>query len=129
VLHRPVSPAAAAAWVGFVLDEWSETIPSTSEDTGLTFHYDAPGAEAPQTVLIAVAPDPTEEIWDLATLTDILHETLDLAKMRAVDGELLGVLGQLLPAVYLAANPDEETIATDFTGMLIQEAQIFRGES
>jgi len=37
-------------------------------------------------------------------LVATLEETLELAKLRLVDGELLGAIGQLTPAVYLAAN-------------------------
>ena len=55
--------------------------------------------------------------WDLETLLDTLNETLDLAKVRAVDGELLP-LGQLLPAIYLAANPRRDTVSTDLRAIL-----------
>jgi hypothetical protein len=36
-----------------LLDEWTELIPNEREDAGVVFHYDSPGAEAPQAVLIA----------------------------------------------------------------------------
>ena len=55
--------------------------------------------------------------WDLETLLDTLNEMLDLAKVRAVDAELLP-LGQLLPAIYLAANPRSDTVSTDLRGIL-----------
>ncbi len=42
----------------------------------------------------------------------MVNETLDLAKLRGVDGELLGELGQLLPGIYLAANASDDTIST-----------------
>ena len=76
-------------------------IPRPTEQSGIAVHYDDPGAEAPQTILLAVPPTSAPR-WDLASLLAILNETLDLAKVRAVDGELLGALGQLLPAIYLA---------------------------
>src|SRR5258706_227134 len=46
------------------------------------------------------------------------QETLALAKTRAVDGDLLGELGQLLPTVYVAANTEGDTIGTRFAGKL-----------
>jgi hypothetical protein len=115
VMHREQKPAVGDPWAGLLLDEWPELIPNNSELTGVTFHYDDPGAEAAQAVLIAIPPTPAKR-WDLPTLVDTLHETLDLIKMRAVDGDLLGELGHLLPAVYLAANAAGDTVATDFSG-------------
>ena len=120
VLHRPVTPAADALWAGLLVDEWPELIPGTAETTGLAFHYDDPGAEAPQTVLLAVPPA-GETHWDFDTLVEILRDTLDLAKIRGVDGELLGILGQLLPAVYLSANVKDETVNTSFADLLIAD--------
>jgi hypothetical protein len=55
---------------------------------------------------------------------DTLHETLDLIKMRAVDGDLLGELAHLLPAVYLAANAAGDTVATDFSGRRSTDPEI-----
>jgi hypothetical protein len=116
-LYRPdkPNPAANATWTGLLLDEWTELIPNKTELTGITFHYDDPGAEAAQAVLLAVPPR-TEGHWDLETLIAILHETVDLAKIRAIDGELLGALGQVLPAIALAANTatPSDTVSTDF---------------
>jgi hypothetical protein len=110
------NPAGAEGWVGLLLDEWTEGIPSTSELTGIAFNYDDPDSEAPQAILIAVpaVPGGVDGHWDLPSLVDTLRETLDLAKIRAVDSELLDSLGQLLPAIYLAANPRDETVSTDF---------------
>lgn len=119
VLNRAGAPAATDAWVGLMLDEWSEIIPARREDTSIAFHYDDPGAEAPQVVLIAVPPVTTPQ-WDLDTLHDILHDTLDLAKLRAVDGDLLP-LGQLLPAIYMTANTRREAVTADL-GAILQRA-------
>jgi hypothetical protein len=120
VLHRPASPAAGGVWAGLLVDEWTELIPNERELTGIAFHYDNPKAEAPQAVLVAVPPT-GKATWDLETVLDILHETLDLAKVRAVDGQLVRGLGQLLPAVLLAANHSRETISTDFTRLRVAD--------
>lgn len=111
-LFRVVAPPPAAPWVGLAIDEWHEVIPAAKETTGLAVHHDAPGAEAAQAVLIAVPP---AGVWNQATLETILDETFDLAKIRAVDFEVLDDYAQILPAVYLAANAAGDTVATDFT--------------
>lgn len=116
-------PAANAQWVGLLLDEWTELIPNREESTALAFHYDDPGAEAPQAVLIAVPPDNAEN-WSLDTVIAVLRETLEMAKLRAVDGDLLGVLSQILPATFLAANPRADTVAVQFKGTLMKDAVI-----
>jgi hypothetical protein len=54
----------------------------------------------------------------------VLRETLDLAKLRAVDIDLLGVLSQIIPATFLAANSKLDTVAVKFTGTLQKDAVI-----
>jgi hypothetical protein len=119
-------PPTTAPWVGLVLDDWTELIPLSTQSTAVAFHYDDPGAEAPQALLLAVPPDDRER-WSLDVLSTIVRETFQLAKLRAVDGELLGSLSQVLPATYLAANPKNDTVATRFTSLLATEAVIVRG--
>ncbi|MBN1491800.1 MAG: hypothetical protein JXA69_17945 [Phycisphaerae bacterium] len=136
VLHRsldpatdqPIALAADQEWVGLLLDEWVELIPNAREEAGVVFQYDSPGAQAPQAVLLAVRPIRTER-WDLETLIRILHQTLELAKIRAVDSEYLGLYGQLLPMTFLAANPVNETVATNFVGSLVAEAFVVKQET
>ena len=125
LLYRVAAPAAGDPWFGLLLDEWTEMIPLPTEQTGVAFHFDNPGAEAPQTILIAVPPvvEPRGR-WQLDWLLDILNETLDLARIRGVDGELLGELGQLLPAIYLADSTDDVTVRTDFRTAIRAEATI-----
>jgi hypothetical protein len=122
-LARAVAPNATDPWAGLLIDEWTELIPNAEEAGALAFHFDSPGAEAAQAVLIAVPPAQTEQ-WDLDSLIDILNETLDLAKIRAVDGELLGKLSQLLPAIYLTTNTEDDTVSTRFTTAVAAEAFI-----
>jgi hypothetical protein len=92
-----------AKCAGLMIDEWVEVIPRRTMQTSLAFHYDAPGARAPQAILLAVSPDPSMP-WDAGTLEAIVAETLELAKLRAVDYDAISSLGQLLPAVFLANN-------------------------
>jgi len=131
VFHRlnstTLSDDADEPWVGLMLDEWPELAPHAEEDAGLAFHYDSPGAQAPQAVLVAVPPEPTEH-WDLEDLVRILNETLDLTKIRAVDGDLLGEYGQILPMIYLAANADNDTVSTSFVNFQKKEPEIVKQE-
>ena len=75
--------------------------------TGVAFHYDAPKAQAPQAVLLALPPDPSRN-WVFEDLEAILLETLELAKLRGMRPEDLlrtryttTEVGSYLPAVYL----------------------------
>ena len=121
LLLQADAPAVTVPWSGLLLDQWVETIPSPTEQTGIAFHYDDPGAEAPQAVLVAVPPVEHAKAWRLEWLLGALHETLDLAGIRAVDGEQLGELGQLLPAICLADSSEEVTVRTEFFETLARE--------
>jgi len=123
LMLRVAQPTASDTWAGLLLDQWVEQIPLPTERTAIAFHYDDPGAEAPQTILLAVPPARTGH-WDLDSLLAILNETLQLAKVRAVDGELLGLLGQLLPMIYLSDSTDDVTIRTEFTDAVRAEYTI-----
>jgi hypothetical protein len=105
-----LGPTTAAA--GLVLDEWLEVLPTTVEhddgaggtvqDTLLTgavaVNVDAPGARAPQAVLLAVAPD--DQRWDSDRISGVLMSTLDLAKLRGVTLERVPWGGRVLPALH-----------------------------
>lgn len=124
-LHQPVVPASESAWVGLWLDEWNEVIPNEHETTGIAFHYDDPGTEAPQAILLAVPPTGAAT-WDVETLIDTLRETLELAKLRAVDGRLVAELSQILPAIYLSSNAANDAISTSLHAMKTTTPRINR---
>ncbi|MCP5053319.1 MAG: hypothetical protein GY940_39510 [bacterium] len=69
---------------GLLIDEWTEVIPTEEETTGLTFHYDRPNSEPPQTLLL-VTPPQSRKSWQWQDLVDALQETLDMAKKRAIE--------------------------------------------
>jgi hypothetical protein len=97
---------------GLLVDDWVETVPATEEDTGIAFHYDNPGAEAPQSVLVAV-PAAADRKWTWRQLLATVDETMDLAQIRVVEPQDLP-LGQALPAIYLSHNVDNIMVSTDF---------------
>jgi hypothetical protein len=120
VAHAPLEFDPEKSLAGLLIDAWDEVVPNRAETTAVAFHYDAPGAQAPQAILLAVSPDLNRQ-WDEETLAAVINETLDLTKLRAVDPDVLADhtdLGHYLPATYLARNkggePNGETIATDF---------------
>lgn len=69
---------------GMLVDEWTEVIPATSRNTGITFNYDRPNNEASQSLLL-VTPASASGEWIWEDLVGALNETLDLAKKRAVE--------------------------------------------
>jgi hypothetical protein len=62
--------------------------------------FNAPAARAPQSILLAVPPDPAGTL-DPETLFDIVRETRDLAHARMAHLADLGVLAAGLPSTWL----------------------------
>ena len=111
VLHIPRGADPKTPLCGWLIDAWSERIPGLaalkddpegdrSELAGLTFHFNQPDAQAPHAVLIAVPPDVSKP-WTEETLLRVVSETLDLAKIRAMDHRDLPRVTPFLPATYL----------------------------
>jgi hypothetical protein len=118
-------PAATDPWSGLLLDAWPELIPSREEDAGVVFHFDAPRAEAPHAVLLAVPPSPAKT-WSYDDLERTLLHTLELSRMRALDLSNFGAYAQLVPMTFLAANPANDAVSTSFAGLLIADAVMAR---
>jgi hypothetical protein len=94
-----------------VIDEWSEVMPlrekrgkepdaaiNTQVTAGLAINANAPGARAPQSILIAVAPD--EKRWTVDSLFDVLAETFEMAQIRCVTLDKTNGVARVLPALY-----------------------------
>ncbi len=99
---------------GLLLDEWTEVVPGTEETTGITFHYDRPNSEPPQTLLLVTAAH-FGESWDWDELVAALNETLELAKLRAVEPDQIAAtpLNRLLPATLMAMTLRETSISAN----------------
>tara|TARA_R110001606_G_scaffold41275_1_gene111564 strand:- start:10632 stop:16577 length:5946 start_codon:yes stop_codon:yes gene_type:complete len=69
---------------GLLIDEWTEVIPAKTETTGLTFQYDQPNSEPSQSLLL-VTPTEFTGAWKWNDLVGAMHETLNLAKVRAIE--------------------------------------------
>ncbi len=109
-------PLTESSYAGLLLDEWPERIPSTQENAAVAFHYEEPKARAPQALLLAVCPD-SRPAWDDDLITGILEETLELAKIRAVDLDSVQEVGQILPALYFALNLEGATPSVNFASV------------
>ena len=113
ILQSPKALNVTQPLSGLLVDEWVEVVPSATETTAIAFQFNPPDTCAPQTVLLAVPPV-TDQPWTVGSLHRVLVETLDLAKLRAVDAEALGETGHYLPAVFLGYNLNNEVASTDF---------------
>lgn len=97
---------------GLLIDEFTEFVPAPSETTGIAFRYEPPQAMAPQSFLLAVPPV-IGESWTIGTLNQVLLETLELARLRALDPEDLDLVRQFLPATVFPFNTDGEVPSTN----------------
>jgi hypothetical protein len=103
--HYPVAFVKTDPQCGLLIDEWTEIIPGDAETTGIAFHHDSPDCEAPQAMLLMVPPQPTPE-WRWEDVVDTLHETLDLARSRAIEPEQVDntPFATFLPATVSSAS-------------------------
>ncbi len=95
----------ASTLCGLLIDEWTEVIPAKKETTGLTFQYDQPNAEPPQSILL-VTPSSFTGQWEWKEVVDTMHETLDLGRLRAVEPKHIDptAYAQFLPATVSAVT-------------------------
>lgn len=103
---------------GLLLDEWTEVIPVTQRDTAITFNYQRPDNEPPQSMLLVTSPS-TTGTWHWDDLVAALVETLALAKKRAVEPSFLDptVYSRFLPATVMASTSYAITISTALTAV------------
>ena len=108
----PFDPAGRQC--GLLIDEWSEIVPGSNADTGIAFHFDRPNTEAPQSMLL-VTPTDFRGAWQWNDLVDALNETMDLAKLRAVEPKHIDntPLAPFLPATISVSQVFQLTIAAN----------------
>lgn len=124
--HAPGGLDPGAAMAGLFVDEWSETLPNTQETAGLGFHFDAPGARPPQSMLLAVPADPNADAWTLDALLATVQEALALARLRAVRPQDLAGLGLVLPGIFLSNNFKRDVPSVDLALMLEKNLSVLR---
>jgi hypothetical protein len=100
---------------GLMIDEWVEVVPNASETTGVVFQSNQPDSSPPQAILLTVPAMPAAvNTWSEAALLQIVQETLELVRIRAVTPDLIQEFSQYLPALYFSLNVAGDTISTDF---------------
>jgi hypothetical protein len=113
--HTPI-PIGSSSLTGLLVDEWLETTPNRRETTSLTFHYDAPTSAAPNVFLLAVAPPATR--WSPALLRETIVEALAIARLRAVDPDILDGMGQILPPLWTVENTAGDAASMNVLSLL-----------
>jgi hypothetical protein len=98
---------------GIFADAWPEVVPNRTETTGMTFHFDAPGARPPQSILIAVQPEPPNTGWSVNTMLESVMEARRLAPLRAVTPADLRWLGTSLPPIMIPAIDTPDVMNTN----------------
>src|SRR5262249_17672720 len=57
------------------------------------------------------------DAWSADTLAATVRETLDLARLRMVDPDVLRQAGQRVPALYFAVNLAQATVSSDLSNL------------
>ena len=112
----PQNFTPAGAQCGFLIDEWTETLPQKEEVTGITFNYDTPNSTAANAVLFAITPVETGH-WSWDNLVATVLDTFERAKLRAVEPDMIDTLTRvapLLPATIAEFTTGESTINLDY---------------
>jgi hypothetical protein len=100
---------------GILWDEWREKVPQPIQTAGVSINYNQPNNEAPQTMLLVVSPTQSGK-WAWETLTGAVVETVDMARKRLVDTEIIQKtwMNQFLPALVAPVDVKNNTPALDF---------------
>ncbi len=85
------------------LDRFAESIPGAEQTSTGAFGFDAPGARAPQAILLAAPPDLSKPL-DAATLVTIAAETRLLARARMAMPSDLDEISGAAPLPLLPTN-------------------------
>ena len=92
---------------GIVVEAFTELIPNKNIETGVSFNYNAPNAEPPQTILLAMpSAHRDSNTWNEDMLQEMIYDTMDLMKIRMVDLEAMEKYGFLLPMTNWFNIPD-----------------------
>jgi hypothetical protein len=110
VFHAPGGLDPTQPLGGFLIDAWSDAVPPPRRDTGLAVRQNGPNTRAPQTILLAVAPDLSQPAWTAEMLAACLRDLLDSVVLRQ------GVLFLYKPIIHLGHRPDGSGISYDGVG-------------
>lgn len=85
----------------------------------MSFHFDAPGARAPQSVLLAVPADAGSTAWSVEALTGAVREAVALARIRQLDIDDVDTAARFLPAAYLPFNLEAKVPSINLNAMIV----------
>lgn len=112
------------AQCGLLVDEWTEVIPAKKETTGMTFHYDRPNCEPPQTLLL-MTPSEFTGHWKWEDVVNTLHDTLEMAQIRAIEPDHIDETGyaKFLPATVASVTTQPVTMTLNYmvTALILNE--------
>lgn len=113
--------------IGMIIDTWKEVLPEKMKTSAIAMNYNQPNMEPPQTLLFCVSPK-LQGNWEWNELLQTVVDTMDLAKKRAVDYDIIakGVGGQndtssrnplqfILPGVVAPICDNGNTPEIDFS--------------
>jgi hypothetical protein len=126
VAHGASAFRPGARQRAILLDEWTEEIPTDQETTGISFRFNQPNAEPPQTLLVAVTPDQTGS-WSWDDLVGTLTDTLGRAKRRAVEPAQLESQGPVWNAFAPALVSEFSTLPSADVSLDLLRMQAFVG--
>jgi hypothetical protein len=110
-LVMAAAAAPAGSFSALVVTAWDEMIPGKQQIAGLTYHYDAPAAQAPQCVLLAVPAAHGTGTWSYEQVAATVTAAWQVAHIRGVDyADLPEPARVVLPAAYFA---DAQVAASD----------------
>ncbi len=123
VMELPSGYTTTQLHAGLLVDEWVEEIPMEKVTTGIAMHYDQPNNEAPQSILLAVTPE-IKGNWTWNDLMDTLNETMEMAKKRAVEPDMIQktFLSQVLPALMAPVTGSSASPSLDFGRNIVNAA-------
>lgn len=111
VLHAPAGVDPAHAMGGFLIDSWTDAVPPRKRDTALAVRNNGPNTRAPQTMLVAVAPDTSVATWSAEVLATCLRDLLDAVVVRQ------GVMFLWEPTLFLGRRADGTGISFPGVGL------------
>ena len=109
VIHAPAGFNGELPLGGLLIDAWTEVIPATQQDTAMALRFNNAGTRAPQVILLAVSPDPSQP-WTVDTVVEVLSQTLMMTRFRMQPSTTMSQGGHM-PLVYLGQRPADAGIS------------------
>jgi hypothetical protein len=118
MMNLPAASDFSQPQAALMIDDWTESVPNKTETTGITVNYNQPNSEPPQCLLLAISPT-LQGAWTWNNLVGIVNDTLNRAKQRAVEPDIIAEksgLSQLLPAVTTVHSNEKINISVRYAG-------------